>query len=409
MLPKFYTHRLKNGLEVIAVPINIGSNVITSNIFYKVGSRNEVLGKTGIAHMLEHMNFKSTKNLQEGEFDKIVKSLGGVDNASTGFDYTHYYIKTSSTYLDKTFYLFSEVMANLNLTDEEFQRERKVVYEERLWRVDNNPIGYLYFRLFNNTFIYHPYHWTPIGFKEDILNWTIDDIREFHSIYYQPKNAFILVAGDITPETVFNEAEKYFSNIENKIKLPKFHFIEPELDGNKFIEIKRETQVDIVATAFHIPPFNHKDQVVLSALSEMLSSGKSGILKEKLKYQKNLVSEIYAYNMELIDKGVFLALAVCNPGVDPLKVEKEIKKILLNFKPTKKLLKKIINNTKLDFITSMESSDSVSNIFGDYFAKGDINPLLNYEDNISKLKTEDFEEIKKYFQKGVSVVLRNYK
>jgi len=104
-------------------------------------------------------------------------------------------------------------MENLNLNDEEFARERKVVYEERLWRVDNNPIGYLYFRLFNNTYIYHPYHWTPIGFKEDILNWSIEDIREFHKTYYQPENAFLLVAGDIEPETVFNEAEKYFSHI----------------------------------------------------------------------------------------------------------------------------------------------------------------------------------------------------
>ncbi|MEO1924212.1 MAG: insulinase family protein, partial [Nautiliaceae bacterium] len=102
MLHKFYKAKLKNDLEVIAIPMNRGSNVITSNIFYKVGSRNEILGKTGIAHMLEHMNFKSTKNLKEGEFDKIVKSLGGVDNASTGFDYTHYFIKTSSEYLSKT-------------------------------------------------------------------------------------------------------------------------------------------------------------------------------------------------------------------------------------------------------------------------------------------------------------------
>ncbi|WP_024786679.1 pitrilysin family protein [Lebetimonas sp. JH369] len=407
MLPKFYSHKLKNDLEIIAIPCNKGSNVITSNIFYKVGSRNEVLGKTGIAHMLEHMNFKSSKNLKEGEFDKIVKSIGGVDNASTGFDYTHYYIKTSSNYLDKTFFLFSEVMQNLNLNDDEFQRERKVVYEERLWRVDNNPVGYLYFRLFNNAFVYHPYHWTPIGFKEDILSWTIDDIRDFHSTYYQPKNAVLLVAGDITPKSVFKEAQKYFSKIENTKEIPSFHYKEPELDGDEFIEIKRQTEVNIVALAFHIPEFNHKDQIILSAYSEILSGGKSAVLKEKLQYKKELVSEIYAYNMELIDKGIFLTLAVCNPGVNPQKVVKEIKKILLNTKPTKKLLNKIKNATKLDFITSMESSGGISNIFGDYFAKGDINPLLNYEENISKLNIKDFEEIKKYFEKGVSVILHS--
>ena len=407
MLHKFYTHKLKNGLEVIAIPMNRGSKVITSNIYYKVGSRNEVLSKTGIAHMLEHMNFKSTKNLKEGDFDKIVKSLGGVDNASTGFDYTHYYIKTSSEYLNKTFELFSEVMMNLNLNEDEFLRERKVVYEERLWRVDNNPIGYLYFRLFNNTFVYHPYHWTPIGFKEDILNWSIKDIKEFHKIYYQPKNAFLLVAGDIDKDEVFESAEKYFSLIKNKKTIPSLHIKEAPLDGDKEIIIKRETQVDIVAIAFHIPDFKHKDQFALSAYSEILSGGKSSVLREKLINQKGLVSEVYAYNMELKDPGVFLALAICNPGVNVDKVEKEIKNILLNTKITKKALNKIKNQTRFDFITQLESSSNVSNIYGDYFAKGDITPLIEYEEKINSLTITQVEEIKKYFQKGVSIKLIN--
>jgi len=405
MLHKFYTHKLKNGLEVIVIPMNKGSNVITSNVFYKVGSRNETMGKSGIAHMLEHMNFKSTKNLKEGEFDKIVKSLGGVDNASTGFDYTHYYIKTASTYLNKTFELFSEVMENLNLNDNEFQRERKVVYEERLWRTDNNPIGYLYFRLFNNTFVYHPYHWTPIGFKEDILNWSIKDIKEFHKTYYQPKNAFLLVAGDTDPEYVFKEAEKYFSHIKNGKKIPKVHTIEPELDGDKHITLKRDTEVDIVAIAYRIPGFSHEDQFALSAYSEILSGGKSGILREKLINKKALVSEVYAYNMELIDPGVFLALAICNPGVDPKRVEKELKNEILNTKITQKALEKVKNQTKMDFLTQLESSSGVSNIYGDYFAKGDITPLIEYEEKINSLTPKKVEEIKKYFEKSVTVTL----
>jgi len=178
-LPKYYTKTLKNGLEVVVIPLKNESGVITTDIFYKVGSRNEVMGKSGIAHMLEHMNFKSTKNMEAGEFDKIVKRFGGIDNASTGFDYTHYFIKSSNKNLDKSLSLFADMMANLSLKDEEFQPERKVVAEERRWRTDNNPVGYLYFRLFNNAYIYHPYHWTPIGFMNDILNWSIEDIRNF--------------------------------------------------------------------------------------------------------------------------------------------------------------------------------------------------------------------------------------
>ncbi|OQX59559.1 MAG: peptidase M16, partial [Helicobacteraceae bacterium 4484_230] len=226
-LPDYTTKTFDNGLQVVVIPMQNDSNVISTDIFYKVGSRNEIMGKTGIAHMLEHMNFKSTKNLKAGEFDEQVKSVGGVNNASTGFDYTHYFIKSSSDNVDKTFSLFAELMQNLNLKDEEFQPERNVVAEERRWRTDNNPLGYLYFRLFNNAYLYHPYHWTPIGFMNDIKTWTIDDIRNFHATYYQPKNAILIVTGDIDPKTVFTKAKEYFSKIKNSVDIPEVKFIEP--------------------------------------------------------------------------------------------------------------------------------------------------------------------------------------
>lgn len=112
-------------------------------------------------------------------------------------------------------------MENLSLKDEEFQPERSVVLEERRWRTDNNPLGYLYFRLFNHAFMYHPYHWTPIGFFKDIENWSIEDIKEFHSTYYQPKNAILIVSGDIDSEEVFSGAKKHFEKIKNTKLIPK--------------------------------------------------------------------------------------------------------------------------------------------------------------------------------------------
>jgi zinc protease len=406
-LPKFYTKKLKNELEIVVIPMNKGSNVVSTNIIYKVGNRNEVMGKSGIAHMLEHMNFKSTKNLAEGEFDKIVKSIGGIDNAFTSFDYTQYFIKSASRHLEKNLSLFAEVMENLKLTDEEFQRERKVVYEERLWRTDNNPLGYLYFRLFNNAYIYHPYHWTPIGFKKDILNWSIKDIKEFHKTYYQPKNAVIIVAGDVDIDDVFKLAKEKFGDIKNKKAIPKVHQIEPPLDGDKKLIIHKESQVEMVAIAYQIPNFEHEDMTKLSALSELLSNGNSSILNKKLIYKKQLVNQIYAYPMDNKDNGLFLCLAVCNPEVKAETVEKEIKNILANYKITKKELQKLKLNTKMDFITSLESSDSVAQLFGSYFAKGDIKPLLEYEEKINSLKVEQLMNMKKYFDKNVTVILRN--
>ena len=406
-LAKFYTKKLKNRLEIVVIPMNKGSNVVSTNIIYKVGSRNEVMGKSGIAHMLEHMNFKSTKNLAEGEFDKIVKSIGGVDNAFTSFDYTQYFIKSTTKHLSQNLELFAEVMENLNLTDEEFQRERKVVYEERLWRTDNNPLGYLYFRLFNNAYIYHPYHWTPIGFKEDILNWNIKDIRKFHKTYYQPKNAIIVIAGDVEVDETFKLVEKKFSKIKNKTKIPKVHSKEPPLDGDKRVIVHKESELEMVAIAYHIPNFEHKDMIKLSALSELLSSTNSSILNKRLIYEKQLVNQIYAYPMDNTDNGLFLCLAVCNPNIKAETVEKEIKKILKNYKITKKELQKLKLNTKMDFITSLESSDSVAQLFGRYFAKGNIKPMLEYEEKINSLNIIDLMDMKKYFDKNITVILRN--
>ena len=406
-LAKFYTKKLKNRLEIVVIPMNKGSNVVSTNIIYKVGSRNEVMGKSGIAHMLEHMNFKSTKNLAEGEFDKIVKSIGGVDNAFTSFDYTQYFIKSTTKHLSQNLELFAEVMENLNLTDEEFQRERKVVYEERLWRTDNNPLGYLYFRLFNNAYIYHPYHWTPIGFKEDILNWNIKDIRKFHKTYYQPKNAIIVIAGDTEVDETFKLVEKKFSKIKNKTKIPKVHSKEPPLDGDKRVIVHKESELEMVAIAYHIPNFEHEDMIKLSALSELLSSTNSSILNKRLIYEKQLVNQIYAYPMDNTDNGLFLCLAVCNPNIKAETVEKEIKKILKNYKITKKELQKLKLNTKMDFITSLESSDSVAQLFGGYFAKGNIKPLLEYEKKINSLNIKDLMDMKKYFDKNITVILRN--
>ncbi|MFV0480916.1 MAG: M16 family metallopeptidase [Campylobacteraceae bacterium] len=411
-LPKFETKTLKNGLQVVVIPMRNDSGVISTNIFYKVGSGDEIMGKSGIAHMLEHLNFKSTKKLKAGEFDETVKGLGGLTNASTGFDYTQYFIKSASKHLGKALELFAELMENLSLKDEEFQPERDVVMEERKWRTDNSPMGYLYFRLFNNAFIYHSYHWTPIGFKDDIKNWSIEDIKSFHELYYQPSNAVIVVAGDIEPSEVFNESEKYFGHINKTIPLPKKYQIEPKQDGAKRVYLTKDSEVEMVAIAYKIPDFANNDQVALSAISSLLSSGKSSKLYEKLVDEKKLANQINAFNMESRDPNLFLFLAVCNPGVDAELVEKEILAIIEETKQGKfedSELDKIKINTKADFIFGLESSSSVVSLFGSYFARGDINPLLNYEENINSLNKDILvKAANKYFTKesSTTVILR---
>ncbi len=411
-LPSFETKTLKNGLQIVVIPLHNETNVISTDIFYKVGSRNEVMGKTGIAHMLEHMNFKSTKNLPAGEFDKQVKSIGGVNNASTSFDYTHYYIKSSTDNLKKSIKLYAELMQNLKLKDEEFQPERDVVTEERRWRTDNNPLGFLYFRLFNNAYLYHPYHWTPIGFINDIRTWTIDDIKDFHKTYYQPNNAILIVTGDVEPKEVFKRAKKAFGNIKNNGEIPKVKFIEPEQNGAKRVMIKKDSEVEMIAITFHIPDFKDKDQVTLSVISEILFSGKSSRLYKELVDKKRMVNSVYAYNMENIDPGLFIFMATCNPGVKAEDVEKELISqidLMKNTKVTKKELDKVKINTKSDFIYSLESSTSVANLYGSYLVRGDITPLMTYEDDVNKVTAKKIQDTaNKYFNfdKSTTVILK---
>lgn len=411
VLPKHYTKTLENGLEIVVVPLHNQSGVIETNVFYRVGSRNESMGKSGIAHMLEHLSFKSTKNLRAGEFDEIVKGFGGVNNASTSFDYTRYFIKSSAENLDKSLELFAELMSNLALEDSEFQPERNVVAEERLWRTDNSPMGYLYFRFFNTAYVYHPYHWTPIGFMEDIKAWKIEDIRAFYETYYQPQNAIVLVSGDIEPNVVFESATKHFGALKNRTdSIPQVVAKEPKQDGERRVIVKKDSQVEYLTMGYKIPNYLSKDQVALSAIGEILSSGKSSIFQTELIDRQQIATSAYAYNMDLKDEGVFLIVAAARQGVSAESVEKEIYTILDRLKKgeiSQEELEKVKINTRASFIYSLESAGDVAGLFGSYLVRGDISPLLRYEREINTLSIEKIKEVANtYFtQDSLSVVI----
>jgi predicted Zn-dependent peptidase len=411
-IPQHYTKELKNGLQIVAIPLKNGSGVVSTDVFYRVGSRNEIMGRSGLAHMLEHLNFKSTDNYPAGEFDRIVKRFGGVNNASTSFDITHYFIKSSVQNLDKSLHLYSDIMQNLKLTDEEFQPERDVVLEERYWRTDNSPFGLLYFTIYNTAFDYSSYHWTPIGFTEDIKNWKIEDIREFHKIYYQPKNATVVVAGDIDADEVFKLVEKHFKDVKNCCDIPESHLIEPEQKGEKRRVILKESDVEYLAIGFKIPDFLSEDQVALSVLSELLSSGKSSRLHKKLVIEKQIANSVYAYNMESIDPNLFLFMAIANSGVKAEEVEREIWaeiEKLIKDGVSESELKKVQTNVRSELIYSFESSSDTADIIGSYIIKGDIKPLTEFEERVDALSSQKIVEVaKKYFVKksSTTVILR---
>ena len=204
----------------------------------------------------------------------------------------------------------------------------------------------------------------------------------------------------------------YLKVLKNELPIPDVKFIEPEQDGPKRVTIYKESEVEMVAIAFHIPNFQNPDQVKLSAISGLLSDGKSSRLYSDLVDKKHLVNQIYAYNMENKDPGIFLFLASCNPGVKAEDVENEIKKqieLLVTSKVSQAELDKVKINTKAEFIYSLESSTSVADLFGSYLARGDIAPLEHYEESINKLTLDDIQATaKKYFDfsKSTTVILR---
>ena len=415
MFIKYSKTKLKNGFEIYHIPVSKGSGVISVDVFYRVGSRNETMGKSGIAHMLEHLNFKSTKNMKAGEFDRIVKSFGGKNNASTGFDYTHYFVKCSKGNLNEALRLYADIMENLSLKDKEFQPERDVVTEERRWRTDNSPMGFLYFTLFNVAFSYHPYHWTPIGFIGDIRNWSIENIKEFHETYYQPQNALLLITGDIDKKSAFELSKKHFERIKNKKPIPKPHCVEPVQNGAKRAEIYKDSEVEMLALAFKIPPFNHEDQPALGALAEYLGSGQSSVLQRVLIDEKCLVNSVYVYNMDNIDESLFIVLAVCNPGIKAEAVEEEIWRVIEETK-TQKIdedeITKTKNNLKSHLIYSLDNTTRMANLYGSYLVKGDIKPLFELPEKTAALKPADISEIcKKYIreEKSTTIILRKEK
>ncbi|KIM10750.1 MAG: protease [Sulfuricurvum sp. PC08-66] len=421
-IPKYATQTLDNGLQVVVVPMPNGTSVVSCDVLYKVGSGNEVMGKSGIAHMLEHLNFKSTKNLAAGDFDVEVKKYGGVNNASTSFDQTHYFIRSSKANLGRSLELFAELMQNLSLKEEEFLPERDVVAEERRWRTDNNPMGYLYFKLFNLAFEYHPYHWTPIGFMNDIQTWDIEDIRAFHAMYYQPQNAVIVLSGDISTDEAFALARKHFGAVANRTSMvrdniidtlrtdmSKPHFVEPPQEGAKRAIIEKESEVEMLAIAFKTPNYAHEDQFALSTISELLSAGKTGRLYQRIVDEKQLANQIYGYNMELLDPGLFIIIAVCNAGVDATIVEAEIWKELEKLK--KKALKeaelaKVKRNIHSDFVFAFESASNVSDFIGSYFVKGNPAIIDTIEAKMQAVSAQDIQRVAQtYFVEKISTTL----
>jgi zinc protease len=278
-------HALENGLRVI-VKQDRRAPVVVSMLWYRVGSVDEVNGVTGVAHVLEHMMFKGTKTMPPGEFSRLIAAAGGRDNAFTGRDYTGYFQTLHKSQLPLALKLEADRMANLQLTDEEFAKEIKVVMEERRWRTDDRPRSMLYERLMATAFMAHPYRNPIIGWMSDLESMTAQDARDFYDEWYAPNNAVLVVVGDVAPQEVFELARQHFGGIRAKPLPPRKPQLEPPQLGIKRLTVKAPAELPYVLMAYRVPalrdPAKEWEPYALEMLANVLSGNAAARLPRTL-------------------------------------------------------------------------------------------------------------------------------
>jgi len=276
---------LANGLRVIVKP-DRRAPVVVSMVWYRIGSVDEQGGVTGVAHVLEHMMFKGTRDIPSGEFSRLIAAAGGRDNAFTSRDYTGYFQTLHKSALPLSFRLEADRMTNLVLSPEEFAKELKVVMEERRWRTDDRPQSVLFERLMAVALTAHPYRNPVVGWMNDLENLTIDDTRRFYQNWYGPNNATVVVVGDVVPAEVFALAERYFGAIPRKVLPPRKPQDEPPQLGVKRLTVKVPAEQSQVLMAYRAPrltkPAEEWEPYALDMLESVLSGNPAARLPQQL-------------------------------------------------------------------------------------------------------------------------------
>ncbi|GEM_PF-6622979 len=373
MLSKLEKKVLDNGFEIYFLPLNAGSNVVSVNLFYKVGSNDETRGISGISHMLEHMNFKSTKNHKAGEFDNIIKSIGGVTNASTGFDTTHYFVNCAASDFAVPVRLFADMMQNLLFLESEFLPERDVVLEERRLRVDNSPFGEAYWTLFNTAF--ERKDWLPIGHEEDVKALDTQKLKDFWANFYQPQNAFLLVAGDVSGEAVFGVASEAFGAVKNSGSVKRVRETEPKRHGERESVLERKSQSELVYLGFRLPSFEHEDIHALKAVAEVFDSGKNSPFERILVDEKQVATSVFADVLDNKGDSMFVVAGVCEEGVSAGELKDEILNVVRGFDVSDEELEMLNNTMKFERAFLKMSSAGLCDAVGRYISLGDLTPL----------------------------------
>ena len=325
--------QLSNGLKLI-VREDHRAPTVAHMVWYRAGSIDEVNGKTGVAHVLEHMMFKGTHKVQSGEFSRLVAAVGGRENAFTSRDYTAYFQQVEKSKLDEVMRLEADRMSNLNFDDAEFLKEIQVVMEERRLRTEDNPSSLLNEALTATAYMSSPYRYPVVGWMNDLVNMKAIDARDWYRSWYKPNNATVVIAGDVDPQAILRAVEKYYGVASAKELPERKPQIEPVQKGTKRVQVKAPADSAQLAMAWKVPKLevgrlDDNEPYALELLSAVLDGYDNARLNRTLVKQERVVNDV-GVSYDMISRGpeLFFISSSMAKGKTVEQAESSIRKAL---------------------------------------------------------------------------------
>ncbi len=364
-------HQLGNGLRIVfhhdrSLPL------VAVNLWYHVGSKNERPGRTGFAHLFEHMLFQGSEHVKTHEHFRYIQQVGGVANGSTWFDRTNYYETLPAHHLDLGLWLESDRMGFLlpAITEATLENQRSVVMNERRQRVDNQPYGRASERL--HELLYpaeHPYHWPVIGYMDDIAAATLEEVRAFFRTYYTPSNAVLTVAGDFDPDRALLRIEDYFGDIPAGPPVEKVKPPLPPLGGERMEVLSDDVRLPRVYLGFRAPAYGQPLWYAADLLASALSAGKSSLLYRDLVYDRQIAQDVVAYVDPAEAVGTFVVIATARPGIAPETLSTAILEHLdrIAVEPLAESdLERARNKVLTDYYSALQKLDTRADLFSQF-------------------------------------------
>lgn len=399
---------LKNGMKFLVVE---DFSIPNANmyLFYKVGSRNEYQGITGLSHFFEHMMFNGAKKYGPKEFDRVMELNGGANNAYTREDITAYTNWFPASSAEVMFDLEGDRISSLSIDPKMVESERGVVISERSTGLENSPWSGLMEGVSGQAFQEHPYHWPVIGYLDDMKNWKQADLERYFKTYYAPNNCLVVVSGAIKLAEVKRLAEKYLEPIPAQAAPPAVHIVEPEQTGERRMEMQKDVTTPYLYITWKAPNAVHEDYYPLSLLNDILTSGRSSRLYKSLVDDQQIATTVFASYSESLDPTLFGIAAVTARGTDVANLENAIYAELEKIKKdgiTAAELEKVKNSKLVAFYGQVETINGKSNNLGTYeIFFGDYKKMFEAPAAYNKVSMDDIKRVaNKYFNKTTRTV-----